>query len=204
MDSKKVILVLTLRPTLDKGVESNFLGTNLDWFEANWILELDCTLVPSLILGSPKSGVLHLGLFFGLNQLIFHPKKVPCRFSLNLPLFDFGSSCEVTLKPQWGPFPFCFLPSTPTYTFPGQKLRPVCYREHVPCSLLPLWCAICLLRLSIKSLSLKMEKNLKHLTFCYLPMLWKVKVCQGFWRVKVWGVGRVLESAGPQQHAVDQ
>jgi len=42
------------RPTLDEGPGSNFLGTNLDWFEANWILELDCTLVPSLILGSPN------------------------------------------------------------------------------------------------------------------------------------------------------
>jgi hypothetical protein len=42
---------LNLRPTLDKGPGSNFLGTNLDWFEANWILELDYTLVPSLILG---------------------------------------------------------------------------------------------------------------------------------------------------------
>jgi hypothetical protein len=40
-------------PALDQGPESNFLGTNLDWFEANWILELDYTLVPSLILGSP-------------------------------------------------------------------------------------------------------------------------------------------------------
>ncbi len=36
-----------LRPTLDEGP-----GSNLDWFEANWILELECTLVPSLILGS--------------------------------------------------------------------------------------------------------------------------------------------------------
>jgi hypothetical protein len=41
-------------PTLDQGPGSNFLGTNLDWFEANWILELDYTLVPSLILGSPN------------------------------------------------------------------------------------------------------------------------------------------------------
>jgi hypothetical protein len=41
-----------LRPTLDEGLWSNFLRTNLDWFEANWILELDYTLVPSLILGS--------------------------------------------------------------------------------------------------------------------------------------------------------
>ncbi len=39
---------------LDLAGGSNFLGTNLDWFEANWILELDCILVPSLILGSPN------------------------------------------------------------------------------------------------------------------------------------------------------
>jgi hypothetical protein len=43
-----------VRPTLDKCPGSNFLRTNLDWFEANWILELGCTLVPSLILGSPN------------------------------------------------------------------------------------------------------------------------------------------------------
>jgi hypothetical protein len=43
-----------VRPTLDKGPGSNFLRTNLDWFEANWILELDSNLVPSLILGSPN------------------------------------------------------------------------------------------------------------------------------------------------------
>jgi hypothetical protein len=30
-----------LRPTLEEGPGSNFLGTNLDWFKANWILELD-------------------------------------------------------------------------------------------------------------------------------------------------------------------
>jgi hypothetical protein len=95
--AKRFILVLTLRPALDKGPEFNFLGTNLNWFEANWILELDCTLVPSLILGSSKSGALRLGMFFGLNQLNFRPKQVPCRFSLNLPLFGFGSS----LKRPW-------------------------------------------------------------------------------------------------------
>jgi len=44
----------TLMPTLDEGPRSNFLGTNLDSFEANWILELDCTLVPILIRGSPN------------------------------------------------------------------------------------------------------------------------------------------------------
>jgi len=47
-------IVKTLRHTFDDGPGSNFLGTNLDWFEANWILELDCTLIPSLILGSPN------------------------------------------------------------------------------------------------------------------------------------------------------
>jgi hypothetical protein len=71
-----------LRPTLDKGPGSNFLRTNLDWFEANWILESDYTLVPSLILGSPNQEL----SFLGPNQLIFPPKQVPCRFSLNLPL----------------------------------------------------------------------------------------------------------------------
>jgi hypothetical protein len=43
-----------LRHTLDEGPRSKFLGTNLDRFEANWILELDYTLVPSLILDSPN------------------------------------------------------------------------------------------------------------------------------------------------------
>ncbi len=42
------------KATLDEGPGSNFLRTNLDWFEANCILELDCTLVLSLILGSPN------------------------------------------------------------------------------------------------------------------------------------------------------
>jgi len=45
---------IQLRPTLEEGLGSNFLGTNLDWLEANWILKLDCTFVPSLILGSSK------------------------------------------------------------------------------------------------------------------------------------------------------
>jgi len=40
--------------TLDEGTGSNFLGTNLGWLEANCVLELDYTLVLSLILGSPN------------------------------------------------------------------------------------------------------------------------------------------------------
>jgi hypothetical protein len=43
-----------LTPTLGEGPGSNFLGANFDSFEANWILELGYTLVPSLILGSPN------------------------------------------------------------------------------------------------------------------------------------------------------
>jgi len=42
-------------------------------------------------LGSPKQELsAFLALFFGLNQLIFFPKQVSFRFSLNLPLFCFG------------------------------------------------------------------------------------------------------------------
>jgi hypothetical protein len=33
-------------------------------------------------------------MFFGRNQLIFPPKQVRCRFSLNLPLFGLGSSSK--------------------------------------------------------------------------------------------------------------
>jgi hypothetical protein len=50
-------------PTSDQGPGSNLLGTNLDWFEANWILELDYTLVPSLILWFSKLGALLLDCF---------------------------------------------------------------------------------------------------------------------------------------------
>jgi hypothetical protein len=49
------VYVFTLRPTLDEGPRSNFLGTNLNSFEAK-IESLSWTrvgtLVPSLILGS--------------------------------------------------------------------------------------------------------------------------------------------------------
>jgi hypothetical protein len=79
-----------LRPTLDEGPGSNFLGTNFDWFEANWILELDYTLVPRLIVW----WAVHLALFFGVNQLIFPSKEVSCRFSLNLPFVGLGLSSK--------------------------------------------------------------------------------------------------------------
>jgi len=78
--------LILLRPSLDEGS-----GSNLDLFEANWILEFESTLVVAWF---SKSGALVLALFFGPNQLIFPPKQVSCRFSLNLPLFDLGSSSK--------------------------------------------------------------------------------------------------------------
>ncbi len=44
-------------------------------------------MVLSLILGSPNQELSFLALVLGPNQLIFPPKQVPCKFSLNLPLF---------------------------------------------------------------------------------------------------------------------
>ncbi len=61
----------SLRPTLDEDLGSKFLGTNLDSFEANWILELDLALDPSLHLGSPNHELSLWALFLGPNQLIF-------------------------------------------------------------------------------------------------------------------------------------
>jgi hypothetical protein len=48
------------------GPKSKFLGTHLDSFEVNWILEWDPALDPSLPLGSPIMSYLW-ALFWGLN-----------------------------------------------------------------------------------------------------------------------------------------
>ncbi len=83
------------RPTLDEGPGSNFLvGTNYDWFEANWIFELDSTLVPSLILGSPNQELSFQHYFLVPTNWFSPPKQVPCKFSLNLPLFGLGPSSK--------------------------------------------------------------------------------------------------------------
>jgi hypothetical protein len=63
------ILSLNLRPHFRWGPGWKFIGTNLDSFEANWILELD----PSLHLDSPNNE-LSWRSFLGLNQLMFPPK----------------------------------------------------------------------------------------------------------------------------------
>ncbi len=53
------------RPTLNGSPKSKFIGTNLDLFEANWILELKHVLDLSLHLGSPNHELLKpLSFFF--------------------------------------------------------------------------------------------------------------------------------------------
>jgi hypothetical protein len=69
------------------GPTSKFVETNLDSFEANWILELDPALDPSLHLGSSNHGLTFLVLSFWLEPIDFPSKMLPWRFSLTLPLF---------------------------------------------------------------------------------------------------------------------
>jgi hypothetical protein len=71
-----------------RGSRSNFLGTNLDSCEANWILESECTWVPSLILGSPNQK-----LSFNRCLLVWtnwFSLQNSCHISLNLLLFGLG------------------------------------------------------------------------------------------------------------------
>ncbi len=78
----------TLMPTLDACLGSKFLGTNLDSFEANGILELlDHALDLSLVLQIMSSPFELFFLFFGSEPIDFHSKMVPCRFSLNFATF---------------------------------------------------------------------------------------------------------------------
>jgi len=68
------------------GPGSKFVETNLDSFEANWILELEPALDPSSHLGF-KSWTDSFSSFpFGWNQLIFPPKC--CRVGL-ASVYDF-------------------------------------------------------------------------------------------------------------------
>jgi len=78
-----------LRPTLHQGPGSNFLGTNLDWFEANWILSwtVRWSLAWLLVLqikNSPSS------IVFWFEPIDFLSKTG--RFNFNLPLFGLGPS----------------------------------------------------------------------------------------------------------------
>jgi hypothetical protein len=76
---------MTLRPTLDGGPGSKFLGTNLDTLEAN----LSPWVEPCLHLGSPNHE-----LFILVQTNLFSSKMVPCRFRLNLSLFGLGPWSE--------------------------------------------------------------------------------------------------------------
>jgi hypothetical protein len=78
------------------GLGFKLLGTNMDSFEANWVLELELALDPSLHLGSPNHELSFLRSFFffgGLNWLNL-AKMLPCRFSLDLPLIGLGPSSK--------------------------------------------------------------------------------------------------------------
>ncbi len=89
--SKKPVLEGELRPTLDEGPGSNFLKTNLDWFETDWILWVGLylgSLAWFLVLqikSSPFSTV------FWSEPIWFSLQN---RFSLNLPLFGLGPWSE--------------------------------------------------------------------------------------------------------------
>jgi hypothetical protein len=65
---------LNLRPTLDQDPGSNFLWTNLDSCEANWILELECTWMPSLIFGSPNQELSPFSTVFWSEPIDFPSK----------------------------------------------------------------------------------------------------------------------------------
>jgi len=83
----------TFRPTFDEGPRSKFLGTNLDSFQVNWILEFNPTLHPSLHLGSPNhelSFEVFSFSFLRSEPIDFPSKMVLCKLSLNLPLFGLG------------------------------------------------------------------------------------------------------------------
>ncbi len=77
------------------GPGSKFLRTNLEWFEANWILELNSALDPSLHLSSstPESSLLALCVF-QFKPIDLPSKMVPCRFSLDLSLLGLGASSK--------------------------------------------------------------------------------------------------------------
>jgi hypothetical protein len=91
---KKTLWIL--RPTLDGGPGSKFLGANLDPFDTNWILELDPALDLSLLhLWFSKSWALFWALFFGgLNQFIFPPKWCHVGLALICHFFGLGPSSK--------------------------------------------------------------------------------------------------------------
>jgi hypothetical protein len=73
------------------GSRVQILGTNLRSFEANSILELD----PALHLGSSNHWLSLLACFLASEPIDFPSKMVmPCKFSLELPLFGFGLLCK--------------------------------------------------------------------------------------------------------------
>ncbi len=105
--------------------------------------------------------------------------------------------CPLTLKCQLGPA----TPSTPTtYAHLGQTLTPVCYRGHLPCSLLPLWCVTRLSSLFIIKIELEnWEKSSSTSSFTICSSYYEMSSFASFES----GVGRVLGGAGPPQYGIE-
>jgi hypothetical protein len=76
------------------GSKVQIYGNQLDSFETNWILELDLVLEDSLCLGSSNHELSLLVFFFWCKLIYFPFEMVPCKFSLDLPLFGLGISSK--------------------------------------------------------------------------------------------------------------
>ncbi len=86
-------------PTLDGCTGSKFLGTNLNSFEANWILELDLALDPSLHLGSSNHELSFLAFFFWVETNWFSLQNES--YKLDPPPLDenaWPKSCKIKAK----------------------------------------------------------------------------------------------------------
>ncbi len=93
------------------------------------------------------------------------------------------------------------LPSTPTtYTHLGQTLTPVCYRGHLPCSLLPFWSVTRLSSLFI--IKIELENGEKSSSTSSFTICCSYNEKSSFASFES-GVGRVLGGAGPPQCGIE-
>jgi len=94
MPWRQCLSLYILRPTLDgSGVQIPRNQFGLIWSKLNplsWILALH--------LDSSYHELSFLSSFFGFEPIDFPSKMVPCKLSLNLPLFGFGPSSKIALR----------------------------------------------------------------------------------------------------------
>jgi hypothetical protein len=88
-----------LRPTLDWGLGSKFLRTNLDAFQPNWIFELDFTFDLNLPHRSSNHELSFLDFFGGFEPIDFPFKMVPSKFLLHQKHLHLGFSHYVIERP---------------------------------------------------------------------------------------------------------